>query len=77
MDNSSGAIVTDLGTYDGKLVNGLQELDSILVESNHDVRMLQMGPYPFRLKNKEYGELKVICQMKHVVIFLIKSLIKE
>lgn len=55
VDNSSGAIVTDLGTYDGKLVNGLQELDSILVESNHDVRMLQMGPYPFRLKQRIWG----------------------
>lgn len=54
--NKSCAIVTDLGEMTEGLVNALQELDGILVESNHDVRMLQMGPYPYNLKQRIWGD---------------------
>ena len=53
--NKSCAIATDLGEVTDELVNSLQELDGILVESNHDIRMLQMGAYPYHLKQRIWG----------------------
>ena len=50
------AVLTDLGTYDEKTVAALQGLDGILIESNHDVRMLEVGPYPFVLKRRILGD---------------------
>lgn len=46
------AVVTDLGTYDEKLIAELQQLDALLLEANHDVRMLQTGGYPYPLKQR-------------------------
>ena len=54
-ENHSCAVVTDLGEYTDDLVNKLQHLDSLLVESNHDIRMLQTGPYPYSLKQRIWG----------------------
>lgn len=51
----SCAIATDLGEVTTELIHSLQELDAILVESNHDIRMLQMGPYPYHLKQRIWG----------------------
>ncbi len=45
-------ICTDLGYFDDYVVKNLKGLDSLLVESNHDVRMLETGPYPFYLKQR-------------------------
>jgi phosphoribosyl 1,2-cyclic phosphodiesterase len=45
-------IVTDLGCYDEYTVECLKGLDALLLESNHDVRMLQVGPYPYFLKKR-------------------------
>ncbi|KIR03906.1 Zn-dependent hydrolase (beta-lactamase superfamily) [Lachnospiraceae bacterium TWA4] len=53
---SSAAVVTDLGEYDEKLINKLLHLDGLLIESNHDVRMLQTGPYPYYLKQRILGQ---------------------
>ena len=55
IQNKSCAIATDLGEMTEELIHSLQELDGILVESNHDVRMLQMGPYPYNLKQRIWG----------------------
>lgn len=46
------AVVTDLGAYNEQLVEGLQNLDILLVEANHDIRMLEAGPYPYHLKRR-------------------------
>ena len=51
----SCAVVTDLGEYDDKLVSSLQNLDAVLIESNHDVNMLQTGSYPYSLKQRIWG----------------------
>ena len=56
----SVAVLTDLGTYDARTVELLQGLNGLLIESNHDVRMLEAGPYPFVLKRRilgDYGHL--------------------
>ncbi|MGN0342049.1 MAG: MBL fold metallo-hydrolase [Roseburia sp.] len=50
------AVITDLGTYDEDMVDKLQDLDVLLLEANHDVRMLQVGPYPYPLKQRILGE---------------------
>ncbi|MBE5957826.1 MAG: MBL fold metallo-hydrolase [Lachnospiraceae bacterium] len=51
----SGAVVTDLGYYDDYIVDNLKDLDAVLLESNHDVNMLQMGAYPYHLKQRIWG----------------------
>jgi len=49
-------VITDLGTYDDSLVDELQNLDILLLEANHDVRMLQTGSYPYPLKQRILGD---------------------
>lgn len=59
-ENKNLALVTDLGCFDNYLQNQLQGLDGLLLESNHDVSMLQAGSYPFQLKRRilgDYGHL--------------------
>lgn len=50
------AVATDMGHYDEYIINHLQGLDAILLESNHDVNMLQTGPYPYYLKRRILGD---------------------
>ena len=50
------AVATDLGCYDEYIVDNLRGMDGILIEANHDVRMLQTGPYPYYLKRRILGE---------------------
>jgi phosphoribosyl 1,2-cyclic phosphodiesterase len=50
------AVVTDLGTYDDQIIAQLQGLDALLLEANHDVHMLEMGMYPYPLKQRILGE---------------------
>ena len=46
------AIVTDLGRYTDDIISQLSNLDALLVEANHDIRMLETGPYPYKLKRR-------------------------
>lgn len=53
-------VLTDLGTYDDRIVRAFQNLNAILIEANHDIRMLECGPYPYELKMRilsDYGHL--------------------
>ena len=49
------AVVTDLGGCDEYLTGNLMGLSGILIEANHDVRMLEVGPYPYPLKKRIAG----------------------
>ena len=49
-------IATDMGTYDDYTVENLKNLDALLLEANHDVRMLQVGSYPYYLKQRILGK---------------------
>ncbi len=49
-------IVTDLGFYDERIVKAFSNLDTMLIESNHDINMLMTGPYPYPLKQRILGE---------------------
>jgi phosphoribosyl 1,2-cyclic phosphodiesterase len=46
------AIVLDLGYISNLVVERLKRCDGIVLESNHDVRMLKVGPYPWSLKQR-------------------------
>lgn len=53
---ASVAVCTDLGVYTDYTISKLKNLDAVLLEANHDVRMLQVGPYPYSLKQRILGE---------------------
>lgn len=48
-------VITDLGMYDEYTVGSLLGMDVLLAEANHDVRMLEVGPYPYALKQRILG----------------------
>ena len=53
--NKSVAVATDLGHFNQYTIDHLLDLDAVLLESNHDLRMLQSGPYPYYLKRRIMG----------------------
>ena len=54
--NRKVAVCTDLGIYNDYTVECLKGMDAVLLEANHDVNMLQVGPYPYYLKQRILGE---------------------
>ena len=52
----SVAVATDLGKYDSYTVKNLQNLDAVLLEANHDIHMLEVGGYPYYLKQRILGD---------------------
>lgn len=59
-EKKSVAVATDIGHFTQYTINNLQELDALLLESNHDVGMLETGPYPYYLKRRilsDHGHL--------------------
>ena len=53
--SSHAAVCTDLGTYNDYTVECLKGMDVLLLEANHDVNMLQVGSYPYYLKQRILG----------------------
>ena len=49
------AIATDLGSLKESWLSHLRGCDLVLLESNHDVAMLQAGGYPYELKRRILG----------------------
>lgn len=49
------AVATDLGMITEENEEKLKGMDAILLEANHDVNMLQVGPYPYYLKQRILG----------------------
>jgi phosphoribosyl 1,2-cyclic phosphodiesterase len=48
-------VTTDLGHVPGEVQRHLRDNDLLIVEANHDVEMLQNGPYPTFLKRRVLG----------------------
>ena len=46
------AIVTDLGYLPELVKFHLREADCLILESNHDLEMLKVGPYPWHIKQR-------------------------
>lgn len=72
--NKKVGICTDLGVYNDYTVECLKGMDALLIEANHDVKMLQVGPYPYYLKQRILGERghlsnensgKLLCRILH------------
>lgn len=59
-DGKRISVATDIGMITDEIMNSVYGSDLILLESNHDVGMLQNGPYPFFLKQRilsDHGHL--------------------
>lgn len=55
-NGKSVAVATDMGKYDDYIIDNLSGLDAIVIEANHDVRMLLAGSYPYHLKQRILGD---------------------
>lgn len=51
-DGESLAIVTDTGYISERIVKKVKGADTLIWESNHDVEMLRIGPYPWNVKRR-------------------------
>lgn len=67
-------LATDMGKVDRKIVERFYHADGILLEFNHDVNMVEVGGYPYSLKQRilgDYGHLnndlaaKVLAHIYH------------
>ncbi len=47
---------TDVGHMNKVLLSYIEDNDLLLLESNHDVEMLKVGPYPWSLKKRIMGD---------------------
>lgn len=59
-DGRKISIATDMGNYNDYIIDKLDNSDIMVIEANHDVRMLESGPYPYYLKRRilgNYGHL--------------------
>lgn len=59
-DQKRIAVATDTGIVTQEMADALRGCDLVMLESNHDVRMLQNGEYPYFLKRRilsDYGHL--------------------
>ncbi len=72
--NTQFAVATDIGSYDAYTVENLRGLDGLLLEANHDIRMLETGPYTYDLKRRilgDFGHLsnensgRLLCEVLH------------
>ncbi len=48
-------IATDLGQADDDVTSSIAEADLVVLESNHDVEMLERGRYPYHLRRRVSG----------------------
>ena len=67
-------MATDLGVYDDYTVSHLEGCEVIMLEANHDISMLEAGPYPYSLKCRILGERghlsnedsgRLLCRLLH------------
>jgi phosphoribosyl 1,2-cyclic phosphodiesterase len=50
------SIMTDIGRVDDYILESLSGSEFLVLESNHDVNMLNFGPYPYPLKRRILSE---------------------
>lgn len=50
-------VLTDLGSITPHVIDAYKESDALVLECNHDVRMLAAGPYPPSLKRRVGGAM--------------------
>ena len=55
LNDKRASIATDFGTFTKEIYDNIKESEIILLESNYDPGMLDMGPYPYQLKQRIKG----------------------
>jgi phosphoribosyl 1,2-cyclic phosphodiesterase len=55
-NNKTVSVITDLGIPNDEVFNAISRSDLLYLESNHDIKMLEEGPYPHFLKNWVRGD---------------------
>ncbi|SHE51426.1 MULTISPECIES: MBL fold metallo-hydrolase [Caloramator] len=55
--NKKISIATDIGHASREVKDNIKDSDLILLESNHDVEMLKVGPYPYYLKRRVLSDV--------------------
>ncbi len=45
-------LATDLGKYDEYIIQALKDVNLLYIEANHDINMLEVGSYPYYLKQR-------------------------
>ncbi|WDF82736.1 MBL fold metallo-hydrolase [Lacticaseibacillus pabuli] len=59
-DDKAFCVLTDTGFVSDQLAGTIRDADAYLMEANHDIEMLEEGPYPWSLKQRilsSYGHL--------------------
>ena len=56
VENKKISIATDIGHANKELFDNIVGSDFTLLEANHDVEMVRMGPYPWHLKQRILGD---------------------
>ena len=60
LDGKMASVATDFGTFTKEIEDSIKDSEVILIESNYNPQMLDMGPYPYSLKQRikeSYGHL--------------------
>lgn len=60
LGKKQASVATDFGTFTREIEDSIKDSDVILIESNYNPQMLDMGPYPYNLKlriKESYGHL--------------------
>ncbi|OFI48666.1 metallohydrolase [Floricoccus tropicus] len=59
-DGKSFVMLTDTGYVSDRMIGTIENADAYLMESNHDIEILRMGGYPWRIKQRilsDHGHL--------------------
>lgn len=51
------SVATDLGTYDNYIKDKLRHSNILFIEANHDIKMLEVGKYPYYLKKRILSDI--------------------
>lgn len=72
-NNNSIVYITDTGYINKKYYDKLKNKDVYIIESNHDIEMLNNGPYPYELRKRIYGDkghLSNVDTSKYLSLFI-------
>lgn len=56
-DGRRAVVATDMGYMSDTVRDAIKGADAVVIESNHDVKMLQNGPYPYYLKRRILSQI--------------------
>lgn len=63
-DDRKISVATDIGHMTGGILSAISKSDLILIESNHDIGMLNNGDYPYILKKRILSDVGHLCNEK-------------